>query len=117
MSKHDGVRAHGYGLRPLHLHGLQLRDLPVGVGCQDVAVQQQLLALQVPVLGSQMVLLSRERGCCFAEPCRDDVDVGRPAPLLPSALGVRALARHVDAVRADAVQVDQEQSDPFLKTC
>lgn len=116
MSKHDRVRAHGYGLRPLHLHGLQLRDLPVGVGCQDVAVQQQLLALQVPVLGSQMVLLSRER-CCFAEPYRDDVDVGGPAPLLPSALGVRALARHVDAVRADAVQVDQEQSDPFLKTC
>ena len=108
VSKHNGVRTHGYGLCSHHLHRLQLWDVPIGVSCQNNAIQQRLLALQVPVLGSEMVLLSRELGC-FPEP-RNVI-----RHLLPCTLGLCALARNVDVVCVVAIKVDQEQSDPFLK--
>jgi hypothetical protein len=103
VSEHNGVRTHGYGLRPLHLHRLQLWDVPIGVSCQNIAIQQHLLALQIPALGSEMVLLSRELGR-FAKPR----NLIRHSALLPCTLGLCALACNADVVCVVAIKVDQE---------
>ena len=110
VSKHNGVRTHGYGLCSLHLHWLQLWDVSIGVSCQHIAIQQHLLALQVPVFRSEMVLFSCKLGC-FTK----TRNVTKPSALLPCTLGLGAFARHVNAVCIVATEIDQEQSNPLLK--